>query len=257
MNQLLDITKVDFTNASDIEGYASLLFAAANNIGMLTSDAPPSIEATELRQAAKAWIGKVDDNISTLSAGDILNVIGCYDVTHRLAYRYPANAEYLNRHKLNVFEARTHGDDTINEYHLFRAISLETQRGNRDFYGRPLQWLTLSINQWHKQFQYGVSIERASDYETIMRVSCLLDSNLWAHESDDDKFKRNLFSLHRHHLDNPDDKDFGTLMALDSFLASSARYLTPQEFTDCESALRHAILTHPATNRYLRASMAI
>lgn len=212
----------------------------------------------ELQKYAKTWVGKVEDNILALSAGDSLTIIGVYDLVHRIAFNRAANGNYLAKHKLNAFDAYIHGDKTVNQYLLQKVVSLEIRRGNKVFMDKPLQWECSCLDRWHKQFRYGKSADPISDYDTIQRVKSLLDSDLWAFETrNEDSFKQRLFDNHCHYLDNADALDITALTALDSFLCSSARYLTPDEFYSYEESIYRSLLHNPDTNRYLKASIQL
>lgn len=288
MNTLPDIAGVDFRDVSDICGYASLLFATAGSHGMFSLRVPRGHESEELRSTARQWVSRVDDTIGTLTPGDTLSVTAPYDLIHRLAYGRPAPQARLDRLRLRALEARIAGDPSVDEYDLYLAITRELRNGNQAYRGRARQWHSLSLDRWHSQFRYGVSIERISDYDTIMRVGSLLDSDLRIYDGDSQAaYKHRLFTLHRHYLDlpaapdatpdgvatalapdatlsvtapggvAPATTDLSTLTAIGHLLTLAAPRLSPDEFTARTSALRHALLTHPRTNRYLRTSMTL
>ncbi len=93
-------------------------------------------------------------------------------------------------------------------------------------------------------------------YDRIERVGILLDSDLWVFETNNqERYKRRLFDNHRAFLDPVPDTDIRTLTATGRLLSSASIYLSPESFTTYRSALRRALLLHPATNRYLRQSL--
>lgn len=254
----IDITQVDFNDTRDIEGFAILIFTMANRLRLFMPATGNTPEKLELQKYAKTWIGRVEDNIPALSAGDSLTIIGVYDLVHRIAFNRAANGNYINKHKLNAFDAYLRGDKTVNQYALQQAVSLEIRRGNKVFMDKPLQWECRCLDRWHKQFRFGKSFDQMSDYDTIQRVKSLLDSDLWAFETrNESSFKQKLFDNHRHYLDETERLDITALTALDNFLCSSARYLAPGEFYAYEESISRSILQHPAANRYLKSSIQL
>lgn len=269
MTALSDITQIDFRSVRDVEGFASLIFASANGMGMfLPQNMPVHHKLSDLKNTAKIWVTEVERSIDSLSAGDALIVIGCFDAVHRVAFNRVAKEEYLNQYKLNAFEAYIHGDSSVDQYMLQRSISQEIRHRNSAFLDRPLQWESLCIDCWYGQFKYGRCIDRISDYDTIQRVTSLLDADLWAFETrNETRFKQSLFVNHRHYFDEAGEMDTKTLLALDRFLCSSIKYLTQTELPSdrasadplyaYEESIYRFILSRPETNRYLKASIQV
>ena len=140
------------------------------------------------------------------------------------------------------FNARMGGDNTVDVYALFRDISAGINRpGGRALFGKPLQWSAVMLDRWHKEFRKGVSDSATSLYDTLQRVSILMESDLWAFETrNESAFKETLFENHRHLLDNYQLSIINSqfLSALQSFLLSSAPYLTFEEYTAYDTQIR-------------------
>ncbi|GEM_PF-1184025 len=281
MTVLSDIAQVDFQNARDVAGFASLIFAAANGAGMFMAGNMSDRKVSGVKSAAKTWINEVEQNIDSFNAGDALSVAGCFDAVHRIAFGRPAKESYLNHYKLNAFEAYILGDRVVDQYILQRSIAQEIRRRNRAFLDRPLKWESLCIDCWYGEFRYGKCIDGISDYDTIQRVASLLNADLWAFEtSNEGRFKQSLFDNHRHYLDEAECMDTKALLALKHFLGSSVKYLMQPEMAgEClsgesllsgslsddslsadpysvyEESIFRAILSRPEANRYLKASV--
>ena len=177
------------------------------------------------------------------------------------------------------FNARMGGDNTVDVYALFRDISAGINRpGGRALLGKPLQWSAVMLDRWHKEFRKGVSHSATSLYDTLQRVSILMESDLWAFESrNESAFKETLFENHRQYLElihnatpmhnaqcimhnvtsihnaqcimhnefQNDRSDYELCImnyeltkALQSFLLSSAPYLTFEEYTTYDTQIR-------------------
>ncbi|MDE6094571.1 MAG: hypothetical protein K2G52_00090 [Muribaculaceae bacterium] len=262
---------VDFSDINDVAGSASLLVSVARKNGERNI------------AAAREWLGNVETVLPSLSPGDALRVADSYEAVRNLLHPTSSlskntTSDITTSCRINAFEALVSGDKSVNRYLLRNAISREIDRRNLKFFGKPLQWESVCIDRWYRQFKYGVSIDNLSDYDTINRVTSLLTSDLWAFETrNESRFKQTLFENHRHYLDSIHDSQFTMhnesrtdcpdhalcimnyelINALPSFLLASSPYLTPGEYTAYDTQIRTALYNHPATNRFQKASIAI
>lgn len=274
MKIIPDITRVDFNDADDIRGFASLLLATAAHLGMPGGHTAFPREASALAGTAKEWVSETNLRLSALSAGDALSVADCIGLVHPLAYGRPADEGPLNHHRLNAFEAYIGGDSSVDKYLLHRAVSRQVRLRDRQFLTRPLQWECTCTARWHSRFRHGRSSVRLSTLDTAECVASLLRSDLWAFETrNESAFKRRLFDLHRRHLplpspaqQSPSPKptespltslDLKTLSALDRLLSASAPYLSPLLFNAAEASILRAILPLPETNLHLKAAIKL
>ena len=133
---------------------------------------------------------------------------------------------------LYEFNARISGDNTVDVYALFRDISSAINRpGGRALLGKPLQWSAVMLDRWHKEFRKGVSDSATTLYDTLQRVSILMESDLWAFETRNEAtFKQTLFLNHRHLLEQPS-TDPKTRAAQSALLTVSMPYLDPSQYT--------------------------
>ncbi|MDE5673997.1 MAG: hypothetical protein K2I16_10000 [Muribaculaceae bacterium] len=143
---------------------------------------------------------------------------------------------------ISAFNARIAGDRSIDDYALFRDISSGINRpGGKPLFGRPLQWCAMMLDRWHKEFKTGRGDKELPVYDTLQRVSILMDSDLWAFETRNEaRFKQLLFDNHRHLLNNYQLSiiNYQLLSALHSFLIVSTPYLTPDEFLAYDAQIR-------------------
>ena len=202
-NQQLDIRLIDFCDAHAIADSAAAIFEAANELGLFVPKSRYSREDNEVIHAAKMWVKQVESTIDSLSAGDALTVIGRFDLIHRIAFNAPSREQYTSRYILQAFEASIRGDKSVDIYDLHRAISIELNKHNKTFFGRPLDWVCDCLDRWHKQFRYGECLDPTlSDYDITRRVDALLAANLSAFEAaNEPAFKRTL--LTRYHSIQP------------------------------------------------------
>lgn len=201
MCDLPDFRTVDFTNSDTLSTIAGQLITAANNAGIFGLNCRNKTQNNTLQTVAKEWIRQTDKVIDSHAPADALEVISFYDLIHRIAYGRPALPEIINRHVLRAFDSMIRGDKDIDRYTLFRQIALGLNRKDKAYTGRPLQWHSICLDRWHTQFNSGFSSEPLSEYDTIQRVSILLESNLWILEAENETaFKQLLFNNHRHLL---------------------------------------------------------
>lgn len=223
---------------------------------MFLSEADPTADTNEIRSQANKAIRKLDAVLPLMPPADALSAISVYDIIHRIAYHTPADRNTVDRYILQAFRSMLGSDKTINQYDLFREITLRLPANRQAYSGKPLQWTMISLREWHRQATIGFDRLRLSDYDIINRVTVLLDSDLAVFEdADENNFKRHLFDATRHHLDNCDKTDWPTLHTLTRFLTAGRQYLPSGEAATIDNRLHTTLLTHPATNRFLRAAL--
>ncbi len=246
----LDIKLVDFSNAEETRDFASLIFSTANELGLFLSKSQHTQALAGIRLTAREWVGRVEDSIGSMSAGDALTVITVFDLIHRIGYNVPAKNVYIDKYKLGAFEAYIHGDMTVDQYTLYDAISYEVGRRNRMYLGRPLDWQTLCLDRWHKNFRTGTGASRQSDYDTVRQITALLSADLWAFEPDQNTFKRTLVANHMHLLNNGKTMDTSYKRAFEAFLSSAAKYISDEEYDACYSSLHHDEVSRSVKKRH-------
>ena len=232
----LNLSSVDFDNVDNVTESASQMLASANELGLFKAQTSrQSREALRLVGEATAWISNVRKQIDTYPVGKALALIEVYDLLHRVTYRRPADRSFVNGVILKALEARIHGDRSVDEYVLYRAIRSGIDRKDKDFFNRQLQWLCLTEESWYNEASKGYDRSRLSDYDILNRATILLETDLFAFEgSNQTTFKRRLLNSTRHYLDNYTAPDPKTHLALNRYLSTSAALLDrfPQSSTD-------------------------
>lgn len=250
-------SEVDYTNVWDAMGFATLIFAVGNEIGLIFATGNrQSYEAIQTTKLAKEWIYNVKSLIGRMSAGDAMDVLESYDFMHRLAQRSPIPREFADEYLFKALDARIHGDKSVNEYHLFRYIRTELNKKNKPFFDKPLQWYSSSLNRWFKKFKYGSTFENISDYDTLEIISILLSEDLFVFaDGDQNLYKKKLFDNYKHLLDKIGDYGFNELNALSHFLNWSRKFMTGEEYTAYDNAITLAQIASPETNRFYRFTL--
>ena len=257
-DEMLDAsTAVDYSNVDDATGYATLIFAVANEVGILSPNVnKQSYEAIQTIKLAKEWVYNVKSKIGEIEAGQAMDMLAPYDLMHRLAHHSPTPKAFADEYLLKAFEARIHGDDSVNEYHLYRFIKEKLDRRDKTYFGRPLEWYASSLDRWFKKFKNGRTIENLSDYDTLEIVSILLSEDLFAFTgSDQNTFKKTLFDNHRHLLGNIDLYGLKELEALSHFLSWVGKFTSQQQFRDYTNVITAARIAHPEINRFYRLTL--
>ena len=257
-DEMLDAsTAVDYSNVDDATGYATLIFAVANEVGILSPNVnKQSYEAIQTIKLAKEWVYNVKSKIGEIEAGQAMDMLAPYDLMHRLAHHSPTPKAFADEYLLKAFEARIHGDDSVNEYHLYRFIKEKLDRRDKTYFGRPLEWYASSLDRWFKKFKNGSAIETMSDYDTLEIVSILMSEDLYAFTgSDQNTFKKLLFDNHRHLLDNIDFYELKELEALSHFLSWAGKFMPQHQFCDYTNAITATRIAHPETNRFYRLTL--
>lgn len=250
-------TEVDYDDAADATGYATLILTMANEAGLFADKTnSQSYEGIQVRKHAADWIYNIKSRIDRMPAGDALEILAPYDFMYGLAHNSPAPKAFTDEYVLKAFEARINGDTTVDEYYLYRIISSELAKKNKPFFDRPLKWHTMSIERWYKTFMYGRAIENLSDYDTIEIVSILMSEDLFVFISgNQNEFKKRLYGNHRHYFDEIASLSLPELNALTNFLSSSRQFLSPEQYQGYRKSLLIAKIAHPETNRWYRMSL--
>lgn len=227
-----DLSSVDFDNIDVVTESASQMLASANELGLfMTQASRQSVNARRFVEDATLWISNVRKQIDSYPVGKALALIDVYDLMHRVTYRRPADRGFINGIILKAFEERIHGDRSVDEYVLYRAIRSGIDRKDKAFFGRPLQWLCLTEESWYNEAIKGYDRSRLSDYDILNRAAILLETDLFAFEgSNQTAFKHRLINSTRHYLDNYTAPDPKTHVALNRYLSTSANFLSGEEF---------------------------
>lgn len=208
---------------------ASLIINRADDLRLFLNDTSrQSREAIEIVRLASEWVKTIESGSNSYTPGEALLLADHYDLLHRVAFRLPADKEVINRIILRAFDARIHGDKSVDEYILYKAVERRIWQREKTFLEKPLTWLGLSLGEWHKQALKGFDHTELSDYDIISRVNILLNTDLTAFEGRNQQpFKQHLFNRYRSFLDY--DASAGLLMtcALNDFRHLSTRYALP------------------------------
>lgn len=223
-----DLSSVDFDNVDNVTESASQMLASANKLGLfMTQTSRQSVIARRFVEDATVWISNVRKQIDSYPVGKALALIDVYDLLHRVTYQRPADIGFVNDIILKALEAKIHGDRSVDEYVLYRAILSGIDRKDKAFFGRPLQWLCLTEESWYNEAVKGYGRSRLSDYDILNRAAILLETDLFAFEgSNQTAFKRRLLNSTRHYLDNYTATDPKTHLALNRYLSTSVNFLS-------------------------------
>lgn len=226
----LDLSSVDFDNVDIVTESASQMLASANELGLFMSQTSrQSVNARRFVEDATVWISNVRKQIDAYPIGKALALIDVYDLLYRITYQHPADRNFVNGIILKALEARIHGDRSVDEYVLYRAIRSGIGRKDKAFFDRPLQWLCLTEESWYNEAVNGYDRSRLSDYDILNRATILLETDLFAFEgSNQTTFKRRLLNNTRHYLDNYTAPDPKTHLALNRYLSTSANFLSEE-----------------------------
>lgn len=177
---LLDISQVDFMDPEAVDGFAALTVATADRVGMFTSDVASGQSVRDICLSAKDWIYGVEENINLMTSDDRLKLLDSYDWMHRIAYRSPAPVKFLNNHILSAFDARIHGDRTVDEFRLFHSIGdALNRRHDEAYFDKPLKWYSMTLGDWTAWAEEG-RLNRLPLHSEICVTSELLGSDLFS-----------------------------------------------------------------------------
>lgn len=205
---------------------ASLIISRVDDLRLfLNETSRQSREAIEIVRLASEWVKTIESRFNSYTPGEALLLADHYDLMHRVAFRLPADKGVLDRIILRAFDARIHGDKSVDEYILYKAVERRIWQREKSFLDKPLTWLGLCINEWHKQALKGFDHTELSDYDIISRVNILLNTDLTAFEgSNQQTFKQRLFNRYRRFLDHDASANLLMTCALNDFRHLSTRF---------------------------------
>jgi len=248
--QLPDVDIVDFSDPIDVESYVGLMIQAGNELDAFMPDFRPIVEWKQVRKTAREVTGRLEALFPSMPPAQKMMSETAYDLAHRLAYYSPADRSILNRHLLEAFDARIHGDKTVDEYVLYRCIDRRLFQRDTVFLDKPLAWTSHCLSDW-----FANQNKRKSDYDQISQTTILLDSHLSVYVSgNQEQYKKNLFNHNRRFFGRTY-SDVRDLMALDKLFVSSLRYLSNEESDRYRSSITDALIAHPGTNRFYRETL--
>ncbi|WP_297067915.1 hypothetical protein [uncultured Duncaniella sp.] len=218
---LLDTRIVDFSDIEEAIDFAYLICQSASQGGMFISENQDQQLLERVRKAAKEWVKEIRLRIASMSVSNALEVIHVFDFVHRIAYSKPADSAFINKYTLQAFEARIQGNQSVNEYTLFRQINAGIKRCDPAYIDRPLRWYSISLERWHKEFKGNNHSAKSPIYDTIQKLNILLESDLWIYETrNQTAFKRQLFNRYSYLLADFDSYDIRTLRVLHTFVTT-------------------------------------
>lgn len=254
MNPLFDIDSVDFSNVADISGFASLILAQANFSGIFSGKNFDFSDARELRMTARRWLQRVEERLSNFTAGEALTLSDYYDLVHRVGFDKAAESNFLNRYRMNAFEAYIRGDTSVDQYTLYHVVANEVSRRKPLFLSRPLQWMAFCIEEWYEQFHKSIKHITLSDYDVLQRITILLESNLFAFcGSQQEAFKQLLVQTYLPLTEKIADMDSITQKSLLMFVRSIyGKYLDSDTAWELETEIMTSLSTSPSLTPHAR-----
>lgn len=222
------MTEYDINSVDSLVDSASRILDRANELDLfLPGTSRQSRNAMQLIREAATWANNVKRHFDSFSPGEALSLIYFFDLTHRIAYQQPADRVLVNDIILRAFEARIHGDTTIDEYFLYRAIHDRIINKDKAFLDRPLTWLCLTLDRWHKEARAGYGKTSLPAYDIINRASILMEADLYAYEGRNQRtFKQHLAATTRHYLDTYTPTDRKARFAAEMFRNASDRHIS-------------------------------
>ena len=197
----LDLSNIDFDKLEDVTQCAGAICQAANDSGMFSSAYPMGREFSRIRLSAKEWLREIDSRLNKLSPAEGLEAIGSYDIIHRIGYGKPASPETINKHVLRAFDAMIHGNTSVDQYAVYKAIAEGLRRRDPEYFDKPLSWLTTIEERWYKEAKCGYALNNLPASDIISRVSILLRADHTAYEGrNQSAFKHQLINKHSHYL---------------------------------------------------------
>ena len=108
---------------------------------------------SKVRGAARKWIEDIEPRIDSYTSGQGLRLAHAYDHLHRLAYGSAPLPGTVERQVFRALDSAIHGDHDIDQYLLFRLITLGLNRGIKEYHLLPLRWQSQKLAGWYKKYK--------------------------------------------------------------------------------------------------------
>ncbi len=245
--QIPDVDMVDFNDPIDVESYIGLMVQVGNEQDAFMPGFRPTAEWNRVRKTAKEVTRRLEALFPSMSPAQKMMSEMAYDMGHRIAYHTAADQSILNRNLLEAFDAKIHGDKTVDEYVLYWRINRRLFQRDTVFFDKPLAWTSLCLHDWFESQD-----KSKPDYDQICRTTILLGSQLGAYVGGNpEQYKMKLFKRNRRYFDRTY-SNVRDLIALDKLLTASLRYLSDEESDHYRTAIADALIAPPGTNRFYR-----
>lgn len=108
---------------------------------------------SKVRGAARKWIEAIEPRIDSYTSGQGLRLAHAYDHLHRLAYGSAPLPGTVERQVFRALDSAIHGNHDIDQYLLFRLITLGLNRGIKEYHLLPLRWQSQKLAGWYKKYK--------------------------------------------------------------------------------------------------------
>lgn len=238
---------MDFSDGIGVHAYIHLLISLLQGSATRTGD---------LFGQAQECISQVRCHIDEMSPGSVIRVLDCFDLVHRIVYGLPVSRCFLNDHYMRVFDARIHGDRSVSDSELGGAISRRLRCGENVFFGRPLAWYAMSLEEWYESECHGTAA-RVKPHEMVRRAALLFHEDLSAIDCCQEKFKTALGESYRPKFRNLGEADGPTLVSLLTMLHNGCRFLSLPDVGMVEREIRQHLVCRTDVHPLDREAYAI
>ncbi len=219
---------IDYADARETIGYGHLLISHIYAKSGGTFATQLSRELSPLLKEGKTWIDRTEKSLSTLPVAEIVPLIECLDMMHRICYGAMMPESVMEAAMQRVFSSLMKGDPTVNRVHLAKLIQRRLRTDARWSGGRMLEWYCDIISLWCDGMNPR-HVSPGNDLDnTLQRLTVLLSESLYAQFGNlEDTVKKEwaerFAAIEIAALDSP------TLRTYRLFLIEASRYLNPAD----------------------------
>lgn len=270
---LKEIDTLDFRNAELTGDFGNLFIICANQLGWGIKAEIAAPVRSEMLKIGKKWLIGVKINQRHYSPAEGLTILSVQDLIYRIVWNAVPDPKDAFVVVNKALEAYIHGDMNVDIYLLYQLIENGLYCDRNRYIGKPLEWLSIMLERWHKEFCtgryfdpkslkiYDSKSKEKADSDILNRVAILLDSNLSAYVQDQMSFKKHLFDNHRHYVDDlingGANNDKPTLTALCNFIRSSYSVCITLEERDAYLDAVYSALSEVTDSPYMKAAIEL
>lgn len=177
---LPNLSSVNCNNGYEIAAYSHMMLSLLQRSDRFCCGTQPIASSKQLLRSAKLWIETIESRVEHIPAHEAIVALNGFDFIHRLAYGHAASGKLIGNCYMKAFEEHVKGDNRIGETDLFIAVSERLRLRDKTFFGKPLKWFGLTLDEWYNQCRYtGEFRDRPLDI-ALQQAGSLISQDLYA-----------------------------------------------------------------------------
>lgn len=168
------------SDTKEIMGYGHWLIMRGQHAGNLCFDGHAATqEERDINRNMRELSNLIDRRLTACKTEDVSNLLDCYDLTYRIAFKAEPDSELFNRQRRRVLKAWMEGDRTIDESSVYGMLSPLMTRSCTPRDRKQLEDVRLAIRgKWIDTLTHSSYFTDATAYENYQRLALIMRENI-------------------------------------------------------------------------------